>query len=64
MSIGFANSYGTGHSRMSCGELKQLALDLSLQRQGVATLVAAADKAIDHASVPGITCPVRLAARP
>ena len=64
MSIGFANSYGTGHSRMSCRELKQLASDLSSQHHGVATLAAAADKFVDPASMPGGTCPVRLATRP
>ena len=64
MSIGFANSYGTGHSRMSCGELKQLASDLSLQRHGVATLAAVADQVLDNTSVPGGTCPIRLAIYP
>jgi hypothetical protein len=64
MSIGFANSYGTGHSRMSCGELKRLASDLASQRHGAATLAAAADQVIDHQSMPGGTCSVRMAKRP
>ena len=63
MSIGFANNYGTGHSRMSCGELKLLASDLSAQPHGVATLAAAADQVLDDVSLPGVTCPVRLATR-
>lgn len=64
MSIGFANSYGTGHSRMNCSELKQLASDLAEQRQGVATLAAAADQTIDPAPLPGGICASRIAARP
>lgn len=64
MSIGFANSYGTGHSRMNCRELKQLASDLAGQRHGIATLAAAADETIDPAPLPGGVCPSRMAARP
>ncbi|MEP7350461.1 MAG: S-adenosyl-L-homocysteine hydrolase [Sphingorhabdus sp.] len=64
MSIGFANSYGTGHSRMNCHELKQLASDLASQRHGVATLVAAADKVVDDTRLPGGVCATRMATRP
>ncbi len=64
MSIGFANSYGTGHRNMGCRELKMLARDLASQRHGVATLVEAADMAIESTRLPGGTCPARMAARP
>ena len=64
MSIGFANSYGTGHHSMDCGQLKILASELASQRQGVATLTAAADMAVGDTSLPGGICPVRIATRP
>ena len=64
MSIGFANSYGTGHSWMNCGDLKQLASDLSLQQQGVATLAAAADQTIDNVPLPDGVCATRMATLP
>lgn len=64
MSIGFANSYGTGHRDMNCQQLKILAAGLASQQQGVATLAQAADMAIIPAAMPGGVCPARLAARP
>ena len=64
MSIGFANSYGTGHRTMSCGQLKMLASDLASQQQGVATLTVAADGAVGETPLPGGICPVRMATRP
>lgn len=64
MSIGFANSYGTGHKRMNCRELKQLASDLSTTQHGVATMVAVADRAVDTQSWSGQACPARMATRP
>jgi hypothetical protein len=64
MSIGFANSYGTGHRQMNCKQLKMLAAGLASQKHGVATLAQAADSAIIPSSMPGGTCPSRMAARP
>ncbi len=64
MSIGFANSYGTGHASMNCRELKQLASDLSAQHHGVATLAAAAERHINASPLPGGACSVRIATRP
>lgn len=64
MSIGFANSYGTGHRDMNCKQLKMLAAELASQQQGVATLAQAADMAIIPSAMPGGVCPARMAARP
>lgn len=61
MTIGFANSYGTGHQYMGCRELKVLADDLASQNLGVAQLTQAADRVIMAAATPGDVCPVRLA---
>ena len=64
MSIGFANSYGTGHATMNCRELKELANDLASQHHGVATLAAAADNVVNASPLPGGVCPSRMATRP
>lgn len=64
MSIGFANSYGTGHRNMDCRQLKMLAAELASQQQGVATLAQAADNAVMPSALPGGICPARMAARP
>ena len=64
MSIGFANSYGTGHRTMNCSQLKQLASDLASEKHGVATLAMAADQAVGNTSLPGGACPVRIAKHP
>lgn len=63
MSIGFANSYGNGHKRMGCKELKQLAADLANQPHGVATMASIADQAVDSKSWVGQACPVSIAKR-
>lgn len=64
MSIGFANSYGTGHRSMNCRQLKQLASDLASEQHGVASLAMAADQAVGNTSLPGGSCSVRMATRP
>ncbi len=64
MSIGFANSYGTGHRDMTCRQLKMLAAELASQRHGIATLAEAADAVVEPTRLPGGTCPARMAARP
>jgi hypothetical protein len=63
MSIGYANSYGNGHKRMGCSELKQLATELSTQPHGVATMAAIADSTVDSKSWVGQACPVSIARR-
>jgi hypothetical protein len=64
MSIGFANSYGTGHKDMSCHDLKQLASDLSTEQHGVVTMAATADRVVIGQSWVGTTCPAKMAGRP
>lgn len=61
MSIGYANSYGTGHKAMDCSQLKALAAKLSIEPHGAATLAAAADFHITGKSWSGATCPTRIA---
>lgn len=63
MSIGFANSYGTGHRSMNCRELKQLASELSTTQHGVETMAAAADRVVDNRSLSGQACPTKMATR-
>jgi hypothetical protein len=63
MSIGYANSYGTGHKAMNCGQLKALAAKLSTEPHGVATLAAAADFHVTGNSWSGATCSTRIAGR-
>lgn len=63
MSIGYANSYGNGHRNMNCGELKQLALDLSTQSHGVSTMAALADRVVVGQSWSGKACAVSIAQR-
>jgi hypothetical protein len=64
MSIGFANSYGTGHKSMDCHQLKELASKLSVEPHGVVTMAAAADFAVLGQSWSGQACPVNMASRP
>ncbi len=64
MSIGFANSYGTGHRVMDCRQLKDLAAKLSDEPHGVVTMAAAADFAVTGPSWSGQSCPVNIARRP
>ena len=64
MSIGFANSYGTGHKSMDCGQLRDLATKLSAEPHGVVTMAAAADYAVIGESWSGQGCPVSMAQRP
>lgn len=64
MSIGYANSYGTGHKVMNCGQLKELANRLSTEAHGVMTMAAVADVTVTGQSWSGATCPSRMATRP
>lgn len=64
MSIGYANSYGTGHKAMNCRQLKELADKLGTETHGVMTMAAVADVAVTGQSWNGATCPSRIATRP
>ncbi len=64
MSIGYANSYGTGHKAMNCQQLKSLADKLATEPHGVMSMVAVADVAVTGQSWSGASCPSRMATRP
>ena len=64
MSIGYANSYGTGHKAMNCGQLKNLADKLASEPHGVMSMAAVADVAVTGQSWSGAGCPSRIATRP
>ena len=64
MSIGYVNSYGTGHKSMNCSQLRQLAAKLASEPQGAATMVAVADSVVTGQSWSGAACPARMATRP
>ena len=64
MSIGYANSYGTGHKTMGCSQLRELAAKLSSGPLGVANMAAEADTVIIGQSWSGESCPTRMANRP
>lgn len=61
MSIGYANSYGTGHKDMGCSQLKELATKLAAEPHGVVTMAAVADSAVTGESWSGAACPTRIA---
>lgn len=63
MSIGYANSYGTGHRSMTCGDLKRLATELVEQSHVATTLAAVADRVVIGQSWSGQECPVVIASR-
>ena len=64
MTIGFANSYGTGHQSMDCRQLKSFAAGLASQKHGIATLAEAAGLVVGDTRLSGGVCPARMAARP
>ena len=64
MSIGYANSYGTGHKAMDCRQLRELAAKLAIEPHGVATMAAVADATVTAQSWNGAVCPSRMANRP
>lgn len=61
--IGIANSYGGGHDRLGCGELKMVAQDLSLDNHSVGSLLVIAKETVDELPLAGGNCPVNIASR-
>ncbi len=61
--IGIANSYGGGHDRLGCNELKQVAQDLSRGGHNAGSLLAIARENVDEAPLSGGNCPVNIASR-
>lgn len=64
MSIGYANSYGTGHKAMDCRQLRELTTKLATEPHGVVTMAAVADATVTGQSWNGAVCPSRMANRP
>jgi hypothetical protein len=64
MSIGYANSYGTGHKSMNCGQLRELAAKLASEPLGIMSMAAVADGSVIGQSWSGAACPKRVAQRP
>lgn len=64
MSIGYANSYGTGHKSMGCAQLRDLAARLSSEPMRVDAMAAVADSAVIGQSWSGASCSTRMASRP
>lgn len=61
--IGIANSYGGGHDRLGCGELKMVAQDLSRNGHNTGSLLAIAKENVDEFPLAGGNCPVNIASR-
>lgn len=60
MSVVIANSYGIGHPNLGCGELRKVTRDLAATRVSGA-LLNAADALVATPSIPGGSCPMRVA---
>jgi hypothetical protein len=61
--IGIANSYGGGHDRLGCGELKMVAQDLSRSGHSAGSLLAIARENVDAAPLSGGICTINIASR-
>lgn len=61
--IAIANSYGGGHDRLGCSELKMVAQDLSRSGHTVGSLLAIARENVDAAPLSGGSCQVNVASR-
>ncbi len=61
--IGIANSYGGGHDRLGCGQLKAVAKDLSRSGHNAGSLLAIAKENVDEVALAGGNCPVNIASR-
>ena len=61
--IGIANSYGGGHDRLGCGELKMVAQELSRTGHNAGSLLAIAKDNVDEFALSGGNCSVNIASR-
>ena len=61
--IGIANSYGGGHDRLGCGELKALAQDLSRQGHNAVSLLAIANQNVSDVALAGGKCSINIASK-
>lgn len=61
--IAIANSYGGGHRRLGCAELKVVASDIARPGQSVVGLLAVAEQNIDETDFVGEKCPTAIASK-
>jgi hypothetical protein len=61
--ISIANSYGGGHDRLGCSELKRVAQDLSRSGHSAGSLLTIARDTVDAAPLSGGNCPTNIASR-
>lgn len=61
--IGIANSYGGGHHRFGCAQLRLLAQDLSVDDHSVGSLLVIAKETVEEFPLSGGNCPVNVASR-
>ena len=61
--IAIANSYGGGHDRLGCGELKMVAQELSRTGHNAGSLLAIAKDNVDEFALSGGNCSVNIASR-
>ena len=61
--IGIANSYGGGHDRLGCSDLKIVAKELSRSGHSAGSLLAIATENVDAAPLSGGNCRVNIASR-
>ncbi len=61
--IGIANSYGGGHNRLGCSELKVVAQDLSRNGHNAGSLLTIAKENVVEFPLSGGNCPINIASR-
>jgi hypothetical protein len=61
--IGIANSYGGGHHRLGCAELKTIAHDLSKSGHNAGSLLMIAERNVDEFHLTGGKCHVNIASK-
>jgi hypothetical protein len=61
--IGIANSYGGGHDRLGCGELKVVAQHLSRKGHDAGSLLAIANQNVGDFALVGGKCSINIASK-
>lgn len=61
--IGIANSYGGGHDRLGCGELKVVAQDLSRHGHNAGSLLVIANQNVSEFALAGGKCSINIASK-
>jgi hypothetical protein len=61
--IAIANSYGGGHKRMDCSQLKEVAGNLAQGKHSATSLLAIAEANVDDMPLVGGNCPISIASK-